>query len=126
MDHEYPAANPRFADSYLELKDLAMEDAVDVYTMPVEFLVMMGKLGEDSARCLHEYCQGLLLPALGIMEMKRSCEDVTVARIGATERAIKRIRVEVSCEYRLSHGYDIISLGHSTLRISDVTMTSSE
>jgi hypothetical protein len=35
-------------------------------------------------------------------------------------------KVEVSCEYRLSHGYDIISLGHSTIRISDVTMTSSE
>jgi hypothetical protein len=39
--------------------------------------------------------------------------NVTVARIGATERAIERIKVEVSCEYRLSHGYDIISLGHS-------------
>jgi hypothetical protein len=51
--------------------------------------------------------------------------SVTVARIGATERAIEWIRVEVSCEYRLSHGYDIISLGHSTIRISDVTMTSS-
>jgi hypothetical protein len=38
---------------------------------------------------------------------------VTVARIGATERAIERIQVEVSCECRLSHGYDIISLGHS-------------
>jgi hypothetical protein len=35
-------------------------------------------------------------------------------------------QVEVSCEYRLSHGYDIISLGHSIIRISDVTMTSSE
>jgi hypothetical protein len=35
-------------------------------------------------------------------------------------------QVEVSCEYRLSHGYDIISLGHSTIRISDVTMTSAE
>jgi hypothetical protein len=35
-------------------------------------------------------------------------------------------KVEVSCEYRLSHGYDIISLGHSTICISDVTMTSSE
>jgi hypothetical protein len=38
---------------------------------------------------------------------------VTVARIGATERAIERKQVEVSCEYRLSHGYDIISLGNS-------------
>jgi hypothetical protein len=49
-----------------------------------------------------------------------------VVQIGATERAIERIGVEVSCEYRLSHGYDIISLGHSTIHISDVTMTSSE
>jgi hypothetical protein len=54
------------------------------------------------------------------------CVGVTVARIGATERAIERIGVEVSCEYGLSHGYDIISLGHSMIRISDVTMTSSE
>jgi hypothetical protein len=42
------------------------------------------------------------------------------------ERVIEWEGVEVSCEYRLSHGYDIISLGHSTIRISDVTMTSSE
>jgi hypothetical protein len=38
---------------------------------------------------------------------------VTEARIGTTERAIERKQVEVSCECRLSHGYDIISLGHS-------------
>jgi hypothetical protein len=75
MDHKYPAANPRIADGYLELKDLTMEDAVDIYTMPVEFLATMGKLREDSARCLHEYCRGLLLPTLGIMEIKRSCEE---------------------------------------------------
>jgi hypothetical protein len=41
------------------------------------------------------------------------CLIVTEARIGATERAIERRQVEVSCECRLSHGYDIISLGHS-------------
>jgi hypothetical protein len=41
------------------------------------------------------------------------CLLVTVVQIGATERAIERIQVEVSCECRLSHGYDIISLGHS-------------
>jgi hypothetical protein len=49
---------------------------------------------------------------------------VTVARIGATERAIKWATVEVSCEYRLSHDYDIISLGQSTICMCDVIMTS--
>jgi hypothetical protein len=51
---------------------------------------------------------------------------IMVAQIGATERAIERLQVEVSCEYGLSHGYDIISLGHSMIHISDVIMTSPE
>jgi hypothetical protein len=52
--------------------------------------------------------------------------SVTVAQIGATERAIEWATVEVSCEYRLSHGYDIISLGQSTICMCDVIMTSLE
>jgi hypothetical protein len=40
---------------------------------------------------------------------------VTVTQIGAMERTIERTQVEVSCECRLSHGYDIISLGHSEM-----------
>jgi hypothetical protein len=52
--------------------------------------------------------------------------NVTVARIGATERAIEWLQVEVSCEYGLSHGYDIISLGQSTICTYDVIMTSVE
>jgi hypothetical protein len=51
---------------------------------------------------------------------------VTVVQIGATERAIEWATVEVSCEYRLSHGYDIISLGQSTIHTCDVIMTSLE
>jgi hypothetical protein len=51
---------------------------------------------------------------------------VTVVQIGAMERAIEWATVEVSCEYRLSHGYDIISLGRSTIRTCNVIMTSSE
>jgi hypothetical protein len=75
MDREHPAVNPKFADSYSELKGLDMEDAVDIYTMPVEFLATMGKLREDTAHLLHEYCRDLLLPTLGLMETKRSCEE---------------------------------------------------
>jgi hypothetical protein len=54
---------------------------------------------------------------------------VTKARIGATERAIERNRSKchVSTDYHMamtSLVWDI--LGRSTIRISDVTMTSSE
>jgi hypothetical protein len=42
------------------------------------------------------------------------------------ERAIEWATVKVSCEYRLSHDYDIISLGQSTIHMYDVIMTSVE
>jgi hypothetical protein len=62
----------------------------------------------------------------GDQEDKLVSLSVTVAQIGATERAIEWATVEVSCEYRLSHGYDIISLGQSTICMCDVIMTSLE
>jgi hypothetical protein len=61
-----------------------------------------------------------------VRELDQTSLIVTVAQIGATERAIEWATVEVSCEYRLSHGYDIISLGRSTICMHDVIMTSLE
>ena len=82
MDREDPTADPKFEDSHSELQDMALEDAVDVYSMTFELLREIGGLGMDHARCIHEYCKDKLLLSLGVMETKRKAsEEASVEEI---------------------------------------------
>ena len=94
MDREDPTANPKYVDSRSELESLgSLHDAVDVYTMPVECLAMMGSLGREGARRLHEYCRDKLVPALGIMETKGcKSEDASIQEIPPPQVYVKQER----------------------------------
>ena len=89
MDREDPTANPKFEDSYSELQDMDLEDAVDVYSMPFELLGEMGGLGVDRARRIHEYCKNKLLLGLGVMETKGAVsKEASVEEIPPPPQAI--------------------------------------
>jgi hypothetical protein len=56
MDIHDPAIDLKYIDTLDEFQDFGLKDVADVYSLPVELLVMIGTVGRDGACRLHAYC----------------------------------------------------------------------
>lgn len=73
----------RYIDLHDELVDLGIEDAVDLFELPVEILASFGWLRQSSASRLQRFCRDKLLIPLGFVKEDSSSDDtasvVTIA-----------------------------------------------
>ena len=84
MDTYDPAVGRKYVDMQEEFMELDIEDAVDVYSLPVELLATFGGLGLFLARRLHQFCQDRLLYPLSFVEVttrsgNNASEDVPLS-----------------------------------------------
>ncbi|KAH9038163.1 hypothetical protein EDB84DRAFT_1560452 [Lactarius hengduanensis] len=88
MDTHHPAVGPSYADLHEELVELGIEDAVDLYSLPIELLATFGWLRQDSARHLLEFCWDRFLFPLGFLEEGSIVGSVTASNSPLTNMGV--------------------------------------
>ena len=98
MDH-FEHGEHRYTDLHEELVDLGIEDAVDLFELPVEILASFGWLRQSSASRLQRFCRDKLLIPLGfVKEDSSSDDDSPSTRNLNTGRSVSVVTIESSSD----------------------------
>ena len=72
IDQDMPGHNMDYVEAQIELQEFGYKDALDIYTLGVEYLATFGALGRNGARFLYAYTEDQIIRPLGLIKTTKS------------------------------------------------------